>query len=227
MKFPLILFDADDTLFDFGRSEKHSFHEVLALHGIAAEEPHYKSYKEISFSYWKKFEEGKISKEELRVGRYETFVEKHGFSADPMSLSQGYLDILKHQTFLIDGALELVRSLFKKTKIGIVTNGIEEVQKHRFAKSQLAPFIHFVVVSEECGFAKPHRGIFEYAMRKSSHGDVSTVLMVGDRADTDIIGAQAMGMKTCWYNPGQKSHNFQRQPDFEVRSLSMILDITN
>lgn len=225
MKHPIILFDADDTLFDFAKSEKEAFKEALTKHSLTPTEELYQSYKQISFGLWQKFEKREVTLLQLRVERYTQLFDKHGLSGDITRVSEDYLDCLKECVFLLDGAVELCETLAPHVKIGIVTNGIEKVQRRRLSKSPLKDFIQFMVVSEECGFAKPHRGIFEYAIQKTNHQEPSKFLMVGDRLETDILGAREVGMATCWYNPAQVKNETAIKPDYEVTTLKDILPL--
>ena len=61
-----------------------------------------------------------------------------------------------------------------------------------------------MVVSEECGYAKPHRRFFEYTMGKIKSNKPIKPLVIGDRLETDIKGANDFGLDSCWYNPDQK-----------------------
>ena len=61
MKYEVILFDADETLFDFKKSEKEAFKNTMLDFDIAYDENyHLKVYKEINTAIWKEFEQGLI-----------------------------------------------------------------------------------------------------------------------------------------------------------------------
>ncbi len=62
MKYEVILFDADETLFDFKKSEKEAFKNAMLDLNIAYDENyHLKVYKEINTAIWKEFEQGLIT----------------------------------------------------------------------------------------------------------------------------------------------------------------------
>ena len=57
MKYEVILFDADDTLFDFKKSERVGFRQTVLEFGLEyREEYHFKLYKEINKAIWKELE---------------------------------------------------------------------------------------------------------------------------------------------------------------------------
>ena len=62
MKYELILFDADETLFDFKKSERYAFMESLSDFKINYDkEECMKIYSEINTAIWKEFEKGTIT----------------------------------------------------------------------------------------------------------------------------------------------------------------------
>lgn len=226
MNYPVILFDADDTLFDFTASQLHSFRKTLEHFKIEDRFTEiFQTYSEISIELWKRIEKGEISKEFLKVHRFHQTFEIHKIDHDPQAASDMYLNFLPENVHLIPGSIEVCKTLSQRSRLGIVTNGIAPVQKRRLANSDLRNWIEFMVISDECGFAKPDKRIFEYALEKAGHSDFSTVVMVGDRLEADILGANRMGIKSCWFNPHKLENTTDIVPNFEVHSLEQLLDI--
>jgi len=56
-----------------------------------------------------------------------------------------------------------------------------------------------VTTSEEIGVKKPNPLIFESALEKANV-KASASMMIGDTFEADILGAEAVGMKTLYYN---------------------------
>lgn len=56
------------------------------------------------------------------------------------------------------------------------------------------------MISEQVGVAKPDPKIFNYAPEQAGNPDRSRVLMVGDTAESDILGGINAGLSTCWLN---------------------------
>ena len=73
---------------------------------------------------------------------------------------------------------------------------------------------------------KPERGMFEAALRQLGTAPDET-LMIGDRIGTDIIGAQALGMKTALVMTGVETANSLRenavQPDLVFAGLPELI----
>jgi len=221
MKYELFLFDADDTLFDFRTSERSAFHETLAAYGMQARwEILYAVYREVSLELWKLFEDGLISKSELRAQRFQQVFAKENLSSDHLQqISEHYMGVISGHAHLRANAVEVCKLLKPVAKIGIVTNGMESVQRSRLMKSELARLIDFLVVSEECGFPKPAPGIFEYSLKKAGHRDKESVLMVGDRLETDIKGGNDFGIDTAWLNWEKAPRTLPISPTYEICDL--------
>lgn len=79
-----------------------------------------------------------------------------------------------------------------------------------------------VVVSDQVGWRKPKPVIFEEALRRLGV-EATAALFVGDRADIDVAGAQAVAMDAAWVNreaaplPAGLS-----TPRFEIRDLAEL-----
>ena len=81
----------------------------------------------------------------------------------------------------------------KGYQIGAITNGITIKQWEKLIRLNLHPFFDIVLTSEEVGYEKPHPAIFEEALRRMNCSADKSV-MVGNKFDTDIIGAINAGM---------------------------------
>lgn len=219
----LILFDADDTLFDFTQGARLSLTTLAGHYDIAhPAEEFWNDFIAISNELWVGVEQGTMDKVTLKSERFRRLFSKHKMNHDAVEAGDFYLEQLSCQTHMLPGALELCQHLQGRVRMGIITNGIESVQVRRLAASELKNYIEVMVVSEECGYAKPDVRIFEHALKRMAHTEPSQVLMVGDRLETDILGAHLAGMKSCWFNPGKLERSGSIAPDHEVHHLDEL-----
>lgn len=227
MKYDLLLLDADETILDFKKSEDYSLRVVLSKHGIITDDPNLKeSYQKINEVLWSDHAKGLISKDHLKTERFRLFLKENNLKADPSLMGEDYLKALPEKVFLIDGALEFLQSLHGKIPMVIVTNGIGHVQHLRLELSGLKPFITDMVISEVCGFSKPDRRIFDHTFKVLNLDIAKTkTLMIGDRLETDILGAQNAGIDSCWFNPNREENKNDIKPNYEIQKLSEILNI--
>ncbi|RPJ75625.1 MAG: noncanonical pyrimidine nucleotidase, YjjG family, partial [Alphaproteobacteria bacterium] len=208
-------------------SEDASFKIILEKNGIGGDvKKFHRSYKTINDLLWSQHAEGKVSKDFLKVERFRKLLEEHNLEADPHQLSDDYLNTLPDQVFLIKGTLDLLTNLHKKIPLVIVTNGIGHVQHKRLANSGIESFIDLVVVSEECGYSKPDKRIFHHTfdLLKTSP-QASRILMIGDKLETDILGANGVGIDSCWFNPDNVENSSDISPTYEIEHLLDVLKI--
>ncbi len=224
MKYDLFLFDLDDTLLDFKASEKLSFVSAMNSVGLTTDLDNlFRTYQIENAALWKQFEQGKTTKDLLKVERFRKLFEIHAIEIDPVLTANRYLDALPEAVVLIDHAVELCDFLSGKGELGIITNGIQTTQVQRLSRSKLAPFISFMAVSEEAGYAKPDVRFFEYTVKQARKFDKKSTLMVGDKLETDILGAHHFGIDSCWFNPAKtKIEPHEVAPQLEITHLSEL-----
>jgi 2-haloacid dehalogenase len=224
MKHKLFLFDLDDTLLDFRASERRSFELTMRELGLdGALDALFADYQAINLALWKAFETGAVAKDFLKVERFRKTFAGHGLALDPRAASSLYLESLSNTVVLVDGAVELCAALAAIGEVGIVTNGVEQIQKRRIAASGLREHISFVSTSEACGHAKPDSRFFDYATAMARHFVRHETVVVGDRLDADILGANRFGMESCWFNPGRLPNDSAALPTCEVASLHEVV----
>jgi 2-haloacid dehalogenase len=225
MKYETILFDIDDTLFDFGKSEQSAFQKAFLEYGLPTGVEDYRPrYKEISMLLWGELEKGLISLSQLGRERFNRLFSEYQLKIDGEQFNQTYLNYLGQESHLIPGALEVCATL-ADCRLAVITNGFGGVQKSRIARSPLCSAFDQIIVSEEAGYQKPHHGIFDYAFSKLNITKKEKVLIVGDSLTSDIQGGVNYGIDTCWFNPGDKENTLGIEPTFEIRELTDLLKI--
>lgn len=224
MKHALFLFDLDDTLLDFRASEKLSFERTLrglgydgGLDGLF---PHYQA---INTALWRAFEAGTVSKEFLKVERFRQTFAGCGLALDPAAASRHYLESLSETVVLVDGAQRVCAALAAVGEVGIITNGVAQLQERRIASSGLGDYISFTATSEACGYAKPDSRFFAFATGMARRFDKEATIIIGDRLDADILGANRYGIDSCWFNPGRLANDTEAQPTFAVGHLDDVV----
>lgn len=221
MKYDLFLFDLDDTLLDFKKSEELSFFLTLQELGLQTGlNDLFNQYQVENSALWRMFEQNLTTKEHLKVERFRRIFKANGIDLDPERASSRYLDSLPQTVVLMDYAVELCEWLTQHGELGIITNGMHQVQQQRIKNSKLAPYISFVSVSEECGFAKPDVRFFEFTSRLAKKFSKASTIIVGDRIEADIQGALNFGIDSCWFNPEKLRHPLHLAPTYEISHLA-------
>jgi len=219
------LLDADNTIFDYDRAERDALAGALAEAGIEATDRVRETYRVLNDALWRAFEQGTVTQEALRMERFRRLLPEAlpGCRADPAVLSRRYVELLAAQAHLLPHAADALTDLGSRAALALVTNGLAEVQRSRLARSGLAARFHAVVISGEVGIAKPDPRFFHLATRALGLS-ADEVLCVGDMPGTDIRGARAAGMASCWVAaPGASWPTDEPGPDYTIRDLRALL----
>lgn len=113
-------------------------------------------------------------------------------------------------------------------KLGIITDGIAVKQWEKLIRLGLQHFFHAVIISEEIKKEKSDPEMFKLAAKKINC-NTNEVVMVGDRLNKDILGANKAGMITVQIMKGkykdQKPESKEEEPDYIISSLREILKV--
>ena len=90
-------------------------------------------------------------------------------------------------------------------RIVVVTNG-PPTQRIKLERAGITSLVDGWCISEDLGVAKPDPEIFEHAVRigLGTPRQDDTIVMVGDSAAHDILGASRLGFRTVWLRRGRQ-----------------------
>jgi len=214
-QYEWILFDADETLFQFDAFA--GLRLMFSRFNVNFTEQDYCEYQALNISLWVDYQNNQITVQALKSRRFEAWSKKLSVPAE--HLNSAFMSAMVEICVPLEGAVSLLESLHGQVKLGIVTNGFTELQQERLERTGLKHHFKFVVTSEEVGIAKPHAGIFDYALAIMQHPERKRVLMVGDNPDSDILGGMNAGFHTCWLNADNRERPAHITPHHQVTSL--------
>ena len=229
--YKIILLDIDDTLFDYPKTASYAIKKVFEDFGyfdkdnVSEFEEIKKEYNTINYLLWRKLEIGEIDMDTLKTERFKMLFEKMKIDYNIKDFSRQYLKRMGEGAFLFEGTEKLCEYLYKKYKLGIITNGMKEVQYSRVNNSTIGKYIDKIIVSDDVGISKPNAEIFEYALKEMGHNNKKDVIMVGDSLTADIQGGINFGIDTCWVNLKNKEADEKIKPKYAVTRLEEIYDI--
>ncbi|MCF8261286.1 MAG: YjjG family noncanonical pyrimidine nucleotidase [Melioribacteraceae bacterium] len=222
-KYELILFDADGTLFDFDKAEEIALEKTFEDYNLEYKvEQHLEKYKVHNHKAWSDFEKGLTTPDKLKVERFISFFNELQIDLDFHKFSETYLDELSQVTEFLPGAKNLLDSLYAKTKLVLITNGLKKVQRRRFSKEWVNKYFAAIIISEEIGCAKPCNEIFTAAFDSVNHTNKSTAIIIGDKLSSDILGGINFGIDSCWYNPNSENGDGITKPTYTISELSQL-----
>ena len=227
MKYATVLFDSDETLLDFKRSEKEAIEGALSYAGVTPDPEIIGEYSKINQSLWKLLEKGGIKKDELKYRRFELLFEKYSIESDPRDTATKYMELLSKHGYLLDGAKALCEALSDKADLYIVTNGIKFIQEGRLADSGITCYFKGTFISEDAGYEKPRVEFFDHVADRVPGFSKEKTIIVGDSLTSDIAGGINYGIDTCWYNPrGEEApENIRDKITYTVSTYKEIYDL--
>ncbi len=225
MKYKWLLFDADDTLFDYDKAELFALKNTLEHFGIEYSSACHLKYKQINKKLFTDLEQGLITSIELRTKRFKLLFSEFDINLEVETFSQTYLGNLSKSSMLIPGALDTIRTLHPKFKMFIVTNGISDVQRSRFNNSDIKQYFRDILISDEIGAAKPARKFFDVIYKMIGEPDKSEIMIIGDSLTSDMTGGINFEIDTCWYNPHQAKNVNNLNISYEINTLDELIKI--
>lgn len=217
-----VLFDLDDTLFDFHKAEKIALTKTLVHFGIDPTEETLALYSTINAAHWKRLELGEISREEVKVGRYRELFETIGIECDPVKATAYYESMLAIGHYFMPGASELLEELYRKYRLYIVSNGTAKVQEGRIGSSGIAKYMEGIFISQILGANKPDKQFFDICFAEIPDFSLSETVIIGDSLSSDIKGGINAGITTVWFNPKGIENDNDIKPDYTIKELSEV-----
>ena len=228
MAYRILLFDVDDTLLDFDANETESFRSMMEEMGELWTQEIYDTYKELNRKLWRTIERGEISVEKGVNRRFSDLMAHYGKEVDGRLWEQAY------RRYLNQGIQEIpqVHQVLGKLKkdgyaLYVITNGVEETQTSRMARSGLDKYFRQLFISGKIGAGKPSMEFFDHVKSHVERFDAREALVIGDSLTSDIKGGIDAGIDTCWFcrNKGEEERETELT-DKGVRPSYMIEELT-
>ena len=201
-----VLWDVDGTLLDFQAAQNAAVRSLFRDFGLGeCTDAMIRRYSEINGSFWQRLERNEITKQQVLIGRFETFFAEQGI--DPAlapAFNQQYLPRLGDTIVYRDDSLNIIKALKGKVRQYTVSNGTVVAQTKKLKLSGLGKQMDGIFLSEELGVEKPNIGFFEKVFEAIRPENLSEVMIIGDSLTSDMQGGINAGIRTCWYNPDRK-----------------------
>ena len=201
----IFLFDLDQTLLDFHKSEKIALEIVLRKYGLMFSDEIYEAFKAYNKSLWLELEKGKITREELFSKRFTDVLERCGGNKtefDPLKVNSDFIKAMSINGVPMDGALEFLKNTKELTnsKIYVITNGATVNARGRIVSTGIDRYIDGLFISEDMGVAKPSKEFFDICLEQIGEPKESCIV-IGDSLSSDMLGAQNASLSSVWFMP--------------------------
>lgn len=226
-QYTTILWDLDQTLLDFKRSQDYALRYAFGQLGLGIDSGIVARYAAINDSWWKRLERGEVSREQVLLGRFEElFRELPVTACRAEDMAAVYQEALGSVAFYLEGARETVTALKEAGyRQYVVTNGVNKTQASKLRISGLDRLVDGVFVSELMGYSKPRKEYFDACFARLPGIERAQCILVGDSLTSDMLGAYHAGIAACWYNPDGVPNDLGVRTDYEIRHLQELRKI--
>jgi putative hydrolase of the HAD superfamily len=141
-------------------------------------------------------------------------------------LAKAFPEYRKQHPFVFEDTFTVLEQLKDNYQLVMLTNGSPSLQK---TKLELTPALHAyfdtIIISGDFGIGKPDTSLFNYLLEETGLA-ASNSIMVGDNLNTDILGANRVGMKSVWINRSDQKVR-EIQPTYQIEKLAELMPIIN
>ncbi|MEK4707369.1 HAD family hydrolase [Bacillus sp. FSL R10-2780] len=215
-----MLFDLDDTLLDRDMAVDKLFSIILEKFYEDVKQHAVKNIMLQKFKEYDKKSYGHSDKVMVLESFFNEFPSKYRL---PRNSIQDFWNNNFPKCFSINqSTINIINTIKLHVKVGIITNGSTQRQKAKIINTNLNRHFDTIIISEETGFSKPDKRIFELALKKLNVQQ-EDVLFVGDDLEKDIAGCQNVNIKGIWFNPNMIKNNTDTKPYAEIISFDSLL----
>ena len=219
--FDILFLDLDDTILDFKTAERIAISATIRDFGVEPTEEVLSRYHVINKRQWELLELGEKTRAQILVDRFDILFRELGVAVDAEKCARRYEHNLSQGHWFLPGAEEAVKSLHKRFRLFLASNGTASVQHGRMTSAGLYPWFEEVFVSQEIGYNKPSVDYFEACFARIPDFDKSRCIMIGDSLSSDILGGKNAGIATCWVAPLNKDPG-SIVPDYRIESITQL-----
>jgi HAD superfamily hydrolase (TIGR01549 family) len=137
--------------------------------------------------------------------------------------------LLEVGTTAIDGVPETLATIHGMgITIGLICNtGHGHTMRRLLDRYDLTKFFEVLIFSDELGWRKPNRRIFQEALARLGFVKPDEALHVGDRMEFDVRGAKRMGIHAVFFDKYQfhPIPDDAPDPDFTIHEFPEILSV--
>ncbi|MGW7368147.1 HAD family hydrolase [Streptomyces sp. NPDC054841] len=206
MPIRAVLWDIDDTIFDYAGADRVGMERHLQAEGLVngygSVDQALARWKELTRIHWRRFEAGGVDFEEQRRDRVRDFLGVLDMSdAEADEWFARYLAHYEAAWQLFPDALPVLDLLAADFRHGVLSNSSIHNQHRKLTELGVRDRFEAVVCAAELGIAKPEAAAFHAACDALGLAP-QDVAYVGDQPDIDAGGAVAAGLTGIWLDRG-------------------------
>ncbi|QRG68452.1 HAD family hydrolase [Brevibacillus choshinensis] len=224
-----ILFDLDDTLFDFSACWEKGMQQTVATHPLTADldgAALLEALRRHGDDLWvdviaKRYDFTQYR--QLRLQRAMADFNRQISAEEVDGFQQAYAAACMNAVTGDSAVQQLISELAERYTLGIVTNGPVDMAFIKLSRLGLSDYFpkERVFLSELIGYHKPDPRIYATVLQELG-AEPAQVLFVGDTWDADVAGAMDAGMSAVWINPKGKKPATSHQPLATIERLEQL-----
>jgi putative hydrolase of the HAD superfamily len=190
-----VLWDVDDTIFDFSGSERTGLSRHFEAEGLPSGEAAFERWDEVTAAGYERFAAGLLTYDQQRRERVRTFLDRPLDDAEADAWYGRYVAFFEAAWSVFPDVAAVLDAL--PYRQGILSNSSTVHQERRMAALGLRHHFEVLLCSDRLGCAKPDRSAF-LAACSALDLPPAEVAYVGDRLDVDAVGAYNAGLHGIW-----------------------------
>ncbi|MGW4566063.1 HAD family hydrolase [Streptomyces sp. NPDC004561] len=205
MSIKAVVWDVDDTLFDYTSADREGMRAHLAAEGLLAghetAEQALVRWRRTTDQQWARYAAGECSFLAQRRGRVRVFLEAELTDAEADAWFQRYLRHYEAAWGLFPDVLPVLEALAASHRHAVLSNSSITVQEHKLRTLGVLDRFESVLCAAELGVSKPQAGAF-LAACEALGLPPHEVAYVGDHPEIDGRGAAEAGLLSVWIDRG-------------------------
>ncbi|MFC5216243.1 HAD family hydrolase [Streptomyces coerulescens] len=201
MSIRAVLWDVDDTLFDYTGSDRAGMRRHLAAEGLLdayeSVQQALSRWREITDVQWRRFSAGEVSFEGQRWDRVRVFLGEELSDAEADAWFQRYIGHYEAAWALFPDVLPALDALAASHRHAVLSNSSIHVQDRKLRVLGVHDRFEAILCAAELGISKPEAGAFHAACAALGLAP-HDVAYVGDHPEIDGRGAADAGLMSVW-----------------------------
>lgn len=203
-KYNIILIDFDYTIYNYRKAQEKALKAVFKEYSWKYNREYADTYRKINDGCWYEYKDA-LDFSTIKSERVKRFIQQIGIKKfdSEQSINEFIQKMDDYMTapILMPGVKKFLKKI-KGKRILVITDagkGRRERTLQTFSKKTPLP----IFSSEDCLKLKTDQDYYKCALEKIQKNiDYKTVLVIGDSIDSDIRGARALDIDTCFIGEG-------------------------
>ncbi|MFE3389750.1 HAD family hydrolase [Streptomyces anulatus] len=201
MPIRAVLWDIDDTIFDYAGADRTGMRQHLGLAGLpeayASVDEALDGWKAITDRHWARVAAGETDFLGQRRDRVREFLSRVMTDAEADDWFAGHVTHYEAAWALFPDVLPVLDRLVPDYRHAILSNSSTDHQHRKLTMLGVRDRFESMVCAVELGISKPEAGAFHAACEELAL-EPHEVAYVGDEPDIDASGAVAAGLTGIW-----------------------------